>query len=92
MAKVVIAIGGNSLIPDKDHQSVEDQYVAAGITDQHIAELVKTGWDVAISHGNGPQVGFIMRRSELSRGELHEIPMDVAGADTQPSGTPSSRT
>ena len=83
MAKVVIAIGGNSLIPDKDHQSVEDQYVAAGITDQHIAELVKTGWDVAISHGNGPQVGFIMRRSELSRGELHEIPMDVAGADTQ---------
>ncbi len=83
MPKVVIAIGGNSLIPDKDHQSVEDQYQAAAITDQHIAELVKGGWDVAISHGNGPQVGFIMRRSELSRGELHEIPMDVAGADTQ---------
>jgi carbamate kinase len=83
MPKVVIAIGGNSLIPDKDHQSVEDQYAAAAITDQHIAELVKDGWDVAISHGNGPQVGFIMRRSELSRGELHEIPMDVAGADTQ---------
>jgi carbamate kinase len=81
--RVVIAIGGNSLIPDKDHQSVEDQYQAAAITDQHIAELVKGGWDVAISHGNGPQVGFIMRRSELSRGELHEIPMDVAGADTQ---------
>jgi len=83
MPKVVIAIGGNSLIPDKDHQSVEDQYQAAAITDQHIAELVKDGWDVAISHGNGPQVGFIMRRSELSRGELHEVPMDVAGADTQ---------
>ncbi len=83
MPKVVIAIGGNSLIPDKDHQSVEDQYQAAAVTDQHIAELVKGGWDVAISHGNGPQVGFIMRRSELSRGELHEIPMDVAGADTQ---------
>ncbi|MDH3540165.1 MAG: carbamate kinase, partial [Acidimicrobiia bacterium] len=79
----VIAIGGNSLIKDKEHQSVEDQYEAAGETDQHIADLIAAGWDVAISHGNGPQVGFIMRRSELARGELHEVPMDVAGADTQ---------
>ena len=83
MSKIVIAIGGNSLIADKNHQSVQDQYAAAAVTDQHIAELVKAGWDVAISHGNGPQVGFIMRRSELSRHELHELPMDVAVADTQ---------
>ncbi len=83
MPRAVIAIGGNSLIKDKEHQSIEDQYEAAGETDQHIADLVATGWDVAISHGNGPQVGFIMRRSELSRSELHEVPMDVAGADTQ---------
>jgi len=83
MSRAVIAIGGNSLIRDKEHQSVEDQYLAAGETDQHIADLIAAGWDVAISHGNGPQVGFIMRRSELSRGELHEVPMDVAGADTQ---------
>ena len=83
MPRAVIAIGGNSLIKDKEHQSVEDQYLAAAETDQHIADLVATGWDVAISHGNGPQVGFIMRRSELSRSELHEVPMDVAGADTQ---------
>jgi carbamate kinase len=83
MPRAVIAIGGNSLIRDKQHQSVEDQYLAAGETDQHIADLIEAGWDVAISHGNGPQVGFIMRRSELSRGELHEVPMDVAGADTQ---------
>jgi carbamate kinase len=83
MPRAVIAIGGNSLIRDKQHQSIEDQYLAAGETDQHIADLIEAGWDVAISHGNGPQVGFIMRRSELSRGELHEVPMDVAGADTQ---------
>ncbi len=83
MPRAVIAIGGNSLIKDKEHQTVEDQYEAAGETDQHIAQLVADGWDVAISHGNGPQVGFIMRRSELARHELHEIPMDVAGADTQ---------
>lgn len=83
MPRVVVAIGGNSLITDKDHQTVEDQYLAAGETDHHIAPLIADGWDVAIAHGNGPQVGFIMRRSELARGELHEIPLDVAGADTQ---------
>ena len=79
----VIAIGGNSLIKDKAHTSVEDQYLAAAETTQHIAEMVKDGWDVAISHGNGPQVGFILRRSELAADQLHEVPLDVCGADTQ---------
>lgn len=79
----VVAIGGNSLIRDSEHSTVEDQYIAAGETDHHIAELIKEGWDVAITHGNGPQVGFILRRSELARGELHEVPLDVCGADTQ---------
>lgn len=83
MPRVVVAIGGNSLITDKDHQTVEDQYVAAGRTDHHIASLIRDGWDVAISHGNGPQVGFILRRSELARHELHEVPLDACVADTQ---------
>lgn len=83
MPRVVIAIGGNSLIPDADHKSVQDQYQAAAETDDHIASLVEDGWDVAISHGNGPQVGFILRRSELASSELHEIPLDYCGADTQ---------
>ena len=83
MPKVVIAIGGNSLIPDADHTSVQDQYLAAAETDDHIASLIEQGWEVAISHGNGPQVGFILRRSEMSSSELHEIPLDYCGADTQ---------
>jgi len=83
MARLVIAIGGNSLIPDKDHKTVQDQYAAAAETDHHIAALVEQGWNVAISHGNGPQVGFILRRSELASSELHEIPLDYCGADTQ---------
>ncbi|NND01427.1 MAG: carbamate kinase, partial [Acidimicrobiia bacterium] len=83
MPRVVIAIGGNSLIPDADHVSVQDQYAAAAETDDHIATLIHDGWDVAISHGNGPQVGFILRRSELASNELHEIPLDYCGADTQ---------
>ncbi len=79
----VVAIGGNSLIKDKQHKTVEDQYKAAGETARHIAAMVKDGWTVAIGHGNGPQVGFILRRSELAAHELHEVPLDVCGADTQ---------
>ena len=81
--RVVVAIGGNSLITDPGHQSVEDQYLAAAETDHHIAGLVAEGWDVVITHGNGPQIGFILRRSDLAAHELHEVPLDVCGADTQ---------
>jgi carbamate kinase len=81
--RVVVAIGGNSLIKDRFHQTIRDQYIAAGETCWHIASMVKDGWDVAISHGNGPQVGFILRRSELAAHELHELPLDVCGADSQ---------
>jgi carbamate kinase len=79
----VIAIGGNSLIKDKRHQTVEDQYKAAAETAGHIARMIKSGWNVAVAHGNGPQVGFILRRSELAAHELHELPLDVCGADSQ---------
>jgi carbamate kinase len=81
--RAVVAIGGNSLIKDRQHQSVRDQYVAAGETCWHVASMIQDGWDVAIGHGNGPQVGFILRRSELAAHELHEVPLDVCGADSQ---------
>ena len=81
----VIAIGGNSLIADKTHQTVEDQYQAAKETTFHIADMIEQGWDVAIGHGNGPQVGFILRRSEIAAKVegMHEVPLDVCGADSQ---------
>lgn len=81
--RVVVAIGGNALIRDSQHQSVQDQYEMAAETDHRIALLVKQGMEVAITHGNGPQVGFILRRSELAAHELHEVPLEVCGADTQ---------
>ncbi len=81
----VVAIGGNSLIKDKNHQTVEDQYDAAKETTYHIADMIEAGWDVAIGHGNGPQVGFILRRSEIAYKVegMHEVPVDVCGADSQ---------
>lgn len=81
----VVAIGGNSLIKDKQHQTVEDQYLAAKETTFHIADMIEAGWDVAIGHGNGPQVGFILRRSEIAHKVegMHEVSLDVCGADSQ---------
>jgi carbamate kinase len=83
MKTVVVAIGGNSLIKDEQHMSVPDQYAAVVETAQHITDLVAQGFRVVITHGNGPQVGFILLRSEQCRGILHEVPLDSIGADTQ---------
>ncbi len=79
----VVAVGGNSLIKDETHRTVPDQYGAALESMGHIADMIAQGWDVVVTHGNGPQVGFILRRSELSRGELHPVPLDFCGADSQ---------
>lgn len=79
----VVAVGGNSLIKDKSRQTIPDQYQAARESMSHIAGMIEAGWDVIITHGNGPQVGFILRRSELSSHELHPVPLDYCGADTQ---------
>lgn len=84
MAKLaVVAIGGNSLIKSPQHQSVPDQWEAMSETCAHIAAMIGQGWDVVITHGNGPQVGFILLRSELASHVLHTVPLDVCGADTQ---------
>jgi carbamate kinase len=79
----VVAVGGNALIKDKAHQTVQDQYNCAKDTMKHIVDMIEKGWDVVVTHGNGPQVGFILRRSELAKDVLHEIPLDYCGADTQ---------
>jgi carbamate kinase len=81
----VVAIGGNSLIKDKDHVTVEDQIAALRDTARELADMVDAGWDLAVTHGNGPQVGFIVRRSEIAHKVegMHEVPLDVCGADTQ---------
>ncbi len=84
MGKVaVVAIGGNSLIKDKDHQTVPDQFETTKQTCVHIAGMIEKGWDVVITHGNGPQVGFILLRSEIASDVLHTVPLDSCGADTQ---------
>ncbi len=81
----VIAVGGNSLILDPKKVTIEDQYTAAAETTKHIADMIEAGWDVAIGHGNGPQVGFLLRRSEIAAKYegMHEVPLDSCGANSQ---------
>jgi len=82
---LVVAIGGNSLIRDEAHQTVEDQNDAVCETAGHIAGLIERGYKVIITHGNGPQVGFILRRAEIATAVagIHRVPLYICGADTQ---------
>lgn len=80
----VVAIGGNSLITDSSHAEIVHQWEAVHETTGQIAQMLESGWQgVVITHGNGPQVGFILRRNELALGEVHTIPFSLVVADTQ---------
>ncbi|MCE7858595.1 MAG: carbamate kinase [Chloroflexi bacterium CFX2] len=79
----VVAVGGNALVREKGKETLPDQYAAVCLTMPHIADMIQNGWNVIVTHGNGPQVGFILRRSELSVSEVHSIPLDYAGSNTQ---------
>ena len=79
----VLAIGGNALIRDRSHESIPDQYEMVCGLAVDIAGMLETGWNVVVTHGNGPQVGFILRRSEIAIDEVTPVPMDYAGADIQ---------
>ena len=80
---IVLAIGGNSLILDPKNVTVPAQYKAAYETALHLVPLLKEGHNLTVVHGNGPQVGFILRRAEIAKPFLHMIPLDSCVADTQ---------
>ena len=79
----IVAVGGNSMIIDDRHQSIPDQYLAAAQSCRYVADMVEAGVTVVLTHGNGPQVGFILRRSGIAKDIVPEVPIDYAGADTQ---------
>lgn len=79
----LVAIGGNSLITNKNQPDVPHQWDAVRETCKHLADMVEQGWELIITHGNGPQVGYILRRNELAAHEVHMTPLDLIVADTQ---------
>ena len=83
--RAVVAIGGNALILDGQRGSIEEQYQNARETARHIAALVATGWGIVVTHGNGPQVGFILLRSELVPDDapVPRLSLEMSVADSQ---------
>ena len=82
----VVAIGGNALVTDKAHSSIADQFAAAHKVSREIAAMAAAGWAVVVTHGNGPQAGFILRRSDIVATidtSIPRIALDVAVADSQ---------
>lgn len=81
----VVAIGGNSLIQDPKNPGIARQWDAARETTDYIAEIIGAGYDVIVTHGNGPQVGYILQRGEIAQrvGGIHDVPLDLVVADTQ---------
>lgn len=82
---VIVAIGGNSLVRENGRDSVQDQYEAVCETAVNIADMVAEGLNVVVTHGNGPQVGFGLRRSEIANevAGMPEVPLVNCGAETQ---------
>lgn len=83
MPVAVVAIGGNSLIKDETRPSLAGEIEALQETCMHIAAMFASGWDIVLTHGNGPQVGFNLLRSELAAQVAPPLPLDVLGAQTQ---------
>lgn len=79
----LVAVGGNSLITDDKHPDIPHQWDAVRETCEHLADMVEAGWQLVITHGNGPQVGYILRRNELAAPHVHVTPLDLIVADTQ---------
>lgn len=80
----VVAVGGNSLITDPRQPDVQHQWAAVRQTTEHLAQLIAEGWSIVVTHGNGPQVGYILRRAEIAAKEgIHTVPLDLVVADTQ---------
>jgi carbamate kinase len=81
--KMVVAIGGNALVTPGTAGDIQDQFAHSRQMARPLADLVERGWQITITHGNGPQVGSIMRRVEIASRTVYPIDLGLAVADTQ---------
>jgi carbamate kinase len=83
MERVVIALGGNALLRRGAEDTFEEMYRACREAAERIADIAALGWEVVVTHGNGPQVGRILLQQEAAREVVHPMPLDVCGAESQ---------
>lgn len=81
--KIVLALGGNAISRRDEKGDIPDQTRNSRISAEHIVDLVEAGHQVVATHGNGPQVGNVLRRVEAGRKFLYTLPLDICGAHTQ---------
>lgn len=81
--RAVVALGGNAITQPGDDGSVAQDYANLERSLDGVVELLERGYDLVVTHGNGPQIGNQMIRSELARDEAPTLPLDVMGADIQ---------
>src|SRR5664280_1294244 len=80
---VVVALGGNAILQPGQVGTFEEQHVNVDDAMQRIAELAESGWEVVLTHGNGPQVGNLLIQNALAENTIAPMPMDVCGAESQ---------
>src|SRR5881296_664186 len=83
MERVVVALGGNALLRRGEEDTFENAYNSARRAAEKVAGIASAGWEVVVTHGNGPQVGRILLQQESARGWVHPMPLDVCGAESQ---------
>src|SRR6267142_523277 len=81
--RMVVALGGNAISAPGKIGDIKEQFAQVSETAEVLCDAVERGYQLIVTHGNGPQVGNIMRRVELARSELYPIPLEVCVADTQ---------
>jgi carbamate kinase len=83
MQRVVVALGGNALLRRDEEDTFENAYDSARRAAEKVADIASAGWEVVVTHGNGPQVGRILLQQESARRSVHPMPLDVCGAESQ---------
>src|SRR3982751_6949300 len=83
MERVVVALGGNALLRRGEEDTFDNMYRSARLAAERIADLAAAGWEVVVTHGNGPQVGRILLQQEAAAKQVQPMPLDVCGCESQ---------
>jgi len=83
MTNAVVAIGGNAILKKDQPATKENQQRNLEETSRHIVSMVQAGYNITLTHGNGPQVGDILIQNEVARREVPPMPLDVCVAESQ---------
>ena len=81
--RVVVALGGNAILQPGQKGTAEEQRANVAVTARQIAQMLQDGYEVVLTHGNGPQVGAIMLQNEAGADQVPSLPMDICGAESQ---------